>query len=103
MVQMDAMSAQETNGEPWFMWKSSWTGHCNGSFACSLKTKESFSLGSSTEIIISLGDFNGHVGKSANGFEGVRWAMVSGKEMRKEEDCWSFVMKRAVRGQQVVL
>ena len=28
-------------------------------------------LGSSSEIIVSLGDFNGHVGKCAEGFEGV--------------------------------
>ena len=28
-------------------------------------------LGSSSKIIVSLGDFNGHVGKCAEGFEGV--------------------------------
>ena len=35
-------------------------------------------LGSSSEIIVSLGDFNGHVGKYAEGFEGVH----GGKEKK---------------------
>ena len=52
-------------------------------------------LGSSSEIIVSLGDFNGHVGKYAEGFEGVHGEMVLGKEMQKEEDCWSFVMRES--------
>ena len=45
-------------------------------------------LGSSSEIIASLGDFNGHVGKCAE-------EMLLGKEMQKEEDCWSFVIKES--------
>ena len=52
-------------------------------------------LGSSSEIIVSLGDFNGHVGKYAEGFEGVHGEMVLGKEMQKEEVCWSFVMRKS--------
>ena len=52
-------------------------------------------LGSSSEIIVSLGDFNGHVGKYAEGFEGIHGGMVLGKEMQKEKDCWSFVMKES--------
>ena len=52
-------------------------------------------LASSGEIIVSLGDFNGHVGKCAEGSEGVHGGMVLGKEMQKEEDCWSFVMKES--------
>ena len=53
-------------------------------------------LGSSSEIIVSLGNFNGHVGKCAEGFEGVHTGgMVLGKEMQKEEDCWSSVMKES--------
>ena len=51
-------------------------------------------LRSSSEIIVFLGDFNGHVGKCADGFEGVQGGMVLGKEM-KEEDCWSSVMKKS--------
>ena len=51
-------------------------------------------LGSSSEIIVSLGDFNGHVGKCAEGFEGVHGERVLGKEMQKE-DCWSSVMKES--------
>ena len=36
-------------------------------------------LGSSSEIIVSLGDFNGHVGKCAEGFEGVHGGNGVGK------------------------
>ena len=44
-------------------------------------------LESSGKIMISLENFNGHVGKCAEGFEGVHGEMVLGKEMLKEEDC----------------
>ena len=40
-------------------------------------------LGSSSEII-SLGNFNGHVGKYAEGFEGMHRRIVLGKEMQKK-------------------
>ena len=50
---------------------------------------------SCSEIIVSLGDFNGPVRKCAEGFEGVHGRMVLGKEMQKEEDCWSSVMKES--------
>ena len=36
-------------------------------------------LGSSSEIIVSLGDFNGHLGKCAEGFEGVHGENGVGK------------------------
>ena len=36
-------------------------------------------LGSSSEIIVSLRDFNGHVGKCAEGFEGVHGGNGAGK------------------------
>ena len=52
-------------------------------------------LVSSSEIIVFLGDFNVHVGKGAEGFDGVHGGMVLGKEMQKEEDCWSFVIKES--------
>ena len=52
-------------------------------------------FGSSSEIIVSLGDFNAHVGKYDEGFEGVHGELVLGKEMQKEEDCWSFVMRES--------
>ena len=45
-------------------------------------------LEKSSEIIISLGGFNGYVGKRAVGFEDVHGRMVLGK------DCWSSVMKK---------
>ena len=55
-----------------------------------------WNLGSSYEIIVSLRDFNGHVGIRAESFEGVhRENWVLGKEMQKEEDCWSSVMKKS--------
>ena len=49
---------------------------------------------SSSEIIVSLGDFNGHVGKCAEGFERIHGGIVLGKEMQKD-DCWSSVMKKS--------
>ena len=52
-------------------------------------------MGSSSEIIVSLGDFNGHVGKYAEGFEGVHGGNSVGKKMQKEEVCWSFVMRES--------
>ena len=59
--------------------------------------RSKWDLGRSSEIIVSLGDFNGHVGKYAEGFEGVHGGggMVLRKEMLKEEDCWGFVMKES--------
>ena len=42
-------------------------------------------LGSSSKIIVSLGDFNGHVGKCAEGFEGVQ---------RGVEWCWEKKCRR---------
>ena len=41
-------------------------------------------LGSSSEVIISLGDFNGHVRKCAEGFEGVHRGNGIGKKMHKK-------------------
>ena len=41
-------------------------------------------FGSSNKIV-SLGDFNGHVRKCVEGFEGVHGRMVLGKEMQKED------------------
>ena len=42
-----------------------------------------------------MGDFYGHVGKCAEGFEGVHGGMILGKQMQKEEDCRSSVMKES--------
>ena len=50
-------------------------------------------LGSSSEIIISLEDFNGHVKKYVKSFEGVHGRNGIGKKMQKKEDCWGSVMK----------
>ena len=51
-------------------------------------------LGSSSEIIVSLGDFNRHVGKCAEGFEGVQGEWYWEK-IQKEEDYWNSVMKES--------
>ena len=57
------------------------------------KTSE-WDLGSSSKIIISLGDFNGHAGKCAEGFEDVYEGNSIGKR-NAEEDCWNSVMKKS--------
>ena len=59
------------------------------------KMASEWDFGSCSEIIVSLGNCNGHVGKCAEGFEDVHEGMVSRKEMQKKEDCWSFVMKES--------
>ena len=58
---------------------------------------------SSSEIIFSLGDFNGHMGKDAEGFEGAHRENGTGKEMQEEEDFWNSVTKKAVRGKHIVI
>ena len=51
-------------------------------------------FGSCSEIVVSLGDFNGHIGKCA---EVLKMCMGDsiGKEMQKEGDCLSSVMKKS--------
>ena len=41
-------------------------------------------LESFSKIIVSLGDFNGHVGKCTEGFEGVHVGHGIGNEMKKD-------------------
>ena len=50
-------------------------------------------LESSSEIIASLGGFNGQAGECTEGFEGVRGGNGIREKMQKEEDCWSSVKK----------
>ena len=50
---------------------------------------------SSSEIIVSLGDFNGHEGKCAEGFERVHGGNGIGKRNAEGKDCRSFVMKKS--------
>ena len=57
------------------------------------KMASEWDFGSSSKIIVSLGDFNAHVGKCAEGFESVQGGMVLGK--KAEEDCWSSVMRES--------
>ena len=49
-----------------------------------MKWESVWDLGSSSEIVVSLRGFNEHVGKCADGFEGVHGGggMVLGKEMQ---------------------
>ena len=49
-------------------------------------------LRSYSEIMCSLGDFNGHGGNCVEGFEGAHIENETGKSNWKEEDCWSSVM-----------
>ena len=44
-----------------------------------------WNFGSSSEIIISLGDFNEHVGKCAEGFEGVHGRNIIEKKTCKKK------------------
>ena len=66
------------------------------------ETGSEWDLGSSSEIIVSLGDFNGQVGKCAERFKGVNGGLVLGKEMQKEEDCWSSVTNKTCAWQRHV-
>ena len=50
------------------------TRHRKSSFYDEMASEWEF--GSSSEIIVSLGYFNGHVGKCAEGFEGVHGRVV---------------------------
>ena len=52
-------------------------------------------LGSSSEIIVSLEDFNGHVGKCAEGFESAHGGMVMGKKCRRKKIVGVIVMKES--------
>ena len=47
------------------------------------------------EIVLVVEDFNGHVGKRIDGFEGVYGGYKIGKKMFKKEDCLSFAIKRS--------
>ena len=58
-----------------------------------VKMASEWDLGSFSEIIVVLGDFNGHVGKCTGSFEDVHRGTVLGKEMHIEEVCLSSVMK----------
>ena len=51
-------------------------------------------LGSSSEIIVSLGNFNGHVGKYAEGFEGVHRGNGVGKRNAEGRRLLEFCDKR---------
>ena len=42
-----------------------------------------------------MGDFNGHVGRRIDSFEGVRGGYEVAKEMLREDDYSSFVTKRS--------
>ena len=54
------------------------------------KMARKWDLGSSSEIIVSLGDFNKHVGKSAESFEGVHGENDIGKGNAEERRLLEF-------------
>ena len=45
------------------------------------------------EMVFGLGDFNGHVNREVEGYDGIHGGNGMEKEMQKEGCCWSFVMK----------
>ena len=57
-----------------------------------------WSFGSSSEIIVSLGDFNEHVGKYAEGFKGVRGGNDIGKRNVEERRLLQFCNKELCMG-----
>ena len=48
-----------------------------------------------SKVVLSMGDFNGHVGRRIDGFEGVHGSVKLAEEMLSEENYSSFVMKRS--------
>ena len=60
-------------------------------------------LGGSSEIIVSLGDFKGHVGKCVEGFEGVHRGNGIGKRNAEGRRLLEFYDERAVHGKHLVL
>ena len=60
-------------------------------------------MGSSSKIIASLGHFNGHVGKCAEGFEGVHGENGIEKRNTEGRRLLEFCDERAVRGKYLVL
>ena len=47
------------------------------------------------KVFLSMGDFNGHVGRRINNFEGADGGYEISKKNVEEEDYLSFVMKRS--------
>ena len=41
-----------------------------------------WSVANENELVLGLGDFNGHVGKCAEGFEGTSWRVWNRKKKR---------------------
>ena len=54
-----------------------------------------WSLQNPVEVVLGLGNFNGHVGRRIDGFERVHGGYGIGKKMLEGEDYSSFVMKRS--------
>ena len=46
------------------------------------------------EMTLGIGDFNGHVGKKVDEFEGVHERNRIGEQNLKVECCWNSVIKR---------
>ena len=54
------------------------------------------------EVVLGLGDFNGHLGRWVDGFENAHSGIKLAKEMLREEDYSSFVIKKVVRSKYMV-
>ena len=52
-------------------------------------------LQSPGEVVLSLGDFNKHIGRRIDGFEGVHGGYGIGKKMLRKENYSSLVMTRS--------
>ena len=59
------------------------------------KVASEWDFKNTNKIIVFLRDFNGHVGKCVEGFQGVHGGMALGKRMQKEGDWWSSVIKKS--------
>ena len=46
------------------------------------------------KLNVSIEDFNGHVGKNVNGFEGVQGEMELESEIWMVEGCWNSAIRR---------
>ena len=46
------------------------------------------------ELTLDIGDFNGHVGKNVDGFEGKHKENEIGDEIQKIKRCWNSVIKK---------
>ena len=54
-----------------------------------------WSMTNANELVLGLGDFNCHVGKCAEGFEGIHGGYGIGKKTLKEKCYWISVIRKS--------